>query len=92
MNSLFIVIIIELIFLGLESFVSRNVIVNPSFLAIIVLFFSTLFGCIGNIFWQVEISPQIIYVILLGLISIVSADILAKVFITKRKQIKSMPL
>jgi len=92
MNNLNIVLLIELVFWVFELMVSDYVVINPSFLAISVIFGSTILGAIGNIFWQVEISSEINYVILFGMIALVGADLFAKIFTPKKKMAAAMPL
>lgn len=78
MLCLFIVLVIEIIFLVIEYTYARAVFVNPSFLSMIVITSSTILGLIGNYYWGVEISPLLIPVILLGMMSLFFSDVFAK--------------
>lgn len=87
MLYLIIVLIIEIVFLSIEYIHAKAVFVNPSFLSIIVITASTILGLIGNSYWNVEISILLIPVVLLGMMSLLLADIFAKK--TTKKPINS---
>lgn len=78
MIYLYIVLIIEIFFCTIEYIHARAVFANPSFLAMIVITISSALGTIGNMYWNVKISPILVYTVLFGFLSIILADFLAK--------------
>ena len=73
------IIVIELFFCAFEYVHAKAVFVNPTFLSMIVITISTVLGAIGNSYWNVQISAQLILVFFLGFTSMITADFLARI-------------
>ena len=78
MLYLFVVLLVEIIFCVVECIHARAVLVNPTFLAMIGITISTALGFIGNFYWEVQISPLLIYAIFWGFLSMFLADFISK--------------
>ena len=78
MIPLIVILIIEILFCFIAYIHTNGVLVQPTFLTFLVLTISTVFGVIGNITWEVDVSYFTILVVAIGFSMILLADIVGK--------------